>query len=85
MSKLVNSVSVRPDELNSGNVMAVTVTLHVQRTAHGLVFRMYRCGYPPQTHDGIPQGSRIGPPEQEQVVMETLFPVVGWAGGEADV
>lgn len=83
MSRIVNPVTVKPDELEPGDVMVVTVTLHVVKRGDGLVFRIYRCGYPPQVHEGVPQGSRIGVHEWE--VAQELFPVVAWAGIEPDV
>jgi hypothetical protein len=62
--------------------MVVTVTLHVIKHGDGLAYRMYRCGYPPAVHEGIPQGSRLGVFEWE--AMKALFPAVGWAEIEPD-
>lgn len=78
MSKrLVNPVSVRPNELQSGDVMAVIVTCHVTRWPDGLRYRVYRCPYDdPETPTGIPQGARIG---DEEAVASQLFPVVRYA------
>jgi len=80
MSKLVNPVTVTPPELRKGGrvVMAVVVTCHV--TERG--YRLYRCPYPPEECEGVPQGDRIG---EEEAVMQQLFPVVGWAGIEPDL
>ena len=83
MSKLVNPMTVMPDELESGDVMIAVVTLHVVRRGDGLVFRMYCCDYPPQMHADVPQGNRLG--RNERAVMRELFPVVAWAGIEPDL
>lgn len=81
--QLVNPVTVRPDELRAGDVMAVVVTLHVLPAGVGLVYRMYRCKYSPSAvYDDIPQGSLIG--GDVESVMKSLFPVVGWAGAAQD-
>lgn len=79
---LTNPVTVRPQEVQEGNlVMAVVVTCHVVKRGGKTFYRLYRCGYPAQEHDGVPQGSRIA---GEKAVAEQLFPVVGWAGCEPD-
>lgn len=82
MSRLVDSVYVRPDELKSGDVLVAVVTLHVMQRGDDFVFRMYRCSHPPQEHEGIPQGSRIA---DEKELAQQLFPVVGWAEIEPDL
>lgn len=84
MSRLVSLVTVQPDELKAGDVMAVVVTLHVIKRGDGLTFRVYRCGYPPQVAEGIPQGSRVSPVHDREI-MQGLFPVVGWADIEPDL
>ena len=78
MSRIVNPVTVRPNELTTGDVAITTVTLHIVEYGDGLAYRMYQCAHPMQVYDGIPQGSRLG--EGEEAVMRELFPVVGWAG-----
>jgi len=63
-------------------VMAVVVTVHIVDRGDGrMAYRMYRCDYPPQTHEGIPQGSRI---EGDRPAIAVLMPVIGWAGTEED-
>lgn len=81
MSRLVDSYTTT--ELRSGDVLVVTVTLHV--TYHldennKPYFRMYRCGYPdaPVSEEGVPQGGRIFIDEQK--IAETLFPIVSNLG-----
>lgn len=83
MSRIVNPVVIRPDELMHGDVLVVTVALHIIKCKDGYTFRAYRCDYPPQKADGIPQGNRLGTFEGE--VMQELFPVVYWAGIQPDV
>lgn len=83
MSRLVNPVAVRPDELRHGDVLVVTVALHVMERGDERIFRVYRCDYPPQVADGIPQGSRVSV-IHEKVVADALFPVVDWAGAMPD-
>jgi len=61
--------TVKPNELEPGDVLVCTVTLHVN--AFG--FRMYRCDWQPG-HDEIPQGSRIYSNLDE--LAQSLFPVV---------
>ena len=83
MSRIVNPVTVHASDLKPGDVMAVVVTLHVVKCGDELAFRMYRCPYPAQEHEGIPQGDRIGC--EEKKVARELFPVVCWAGMEPDL
>ena len=83
MKQLVNPLTVRPSELREGGkVMVVTVTCHVTRVGDRVVYRLYRCDYPPDTSEGIPQGSRIG--GDEEAIVEQLFPVVTWSEIEPD-
>lgn len=80
--RLVNPVSVRPNELQGGDVMAVTVTCHIFSGSDSLVYRLYRCQWPVERwRIGIPQGSRIG---NEEAVATQLFPVVRYAKGIPD-
>jgi len=78
---LINPLTVRPQELKPGDVMAVTVTLHVchRMVDNKLTYRIYRCPYPPGESlvDGVPQGQRI---QDEDEVAQALFPVVIWGG-----
>lgn len=81
--RLVNPVSVAPMDLQSGDVMAVVVTCHVCRGLGNMIYRLYRCPYPPRDSmlEGIPQGARIG---NEEAVAAQLFPVVRSAKGIPD-
>lgn len=77
MSRIVDFYNVRPDELEPGDVMVCTVTLHIThwQDANGNpCYRVYRCAYPPQTSDGIPQGGALSAPEAQGVAL-ALFPV----------
>lgn len=80
--QIVNPVIIRANELRTGDIMVAVVTCHVTKRGNGLVYRLYRCPYPPETHEGIPQGNRI---IDEEPVMRQLFPVVGWANIEPDL
>lgn len=82
MRRLVNPVTVLASDLTHGDVMAIVITLHVIKRGDNHVFRMYRCGHPPQEHEGIPQGHRIG---HEKEIAQELFPIVGWAGMKPDL
>jgi hypothetical protein len=78
MKQLVEPLTVTPVELEEGDkVMVVTVACHVIKQGDRCYYRLYRCGYPPCEHEGIPQGSRI---LDEAVVAQQLFPVVTYAG-----
>ena len=85
MPQIKNFYNIRPDELEPGVVLVATVTLHITRSHGGKpLYRVYRCGYPPETSEGIPQGASL-PPEHARTVMQALFPVVRWTGAEVDV
>lgn len=76
-----------PSDLEPGDVLVCTVTLHVgyHENANGnRVFRMYRCRYPGENlgSDGIPQGDRIYTNQEE--VAQALFPIALNAGFEPD-
>ncbi len=86
MTHLKNFYEVRPNELEPGDVLVCTVTLHV---SHFLqedgkpFFKMYWTGFPPETFDGagVPQGTRISfARKEENAVARALFPVVVAAG-----
>ena len=79
MNPLVNPVTVRPDELKGGVVMAAVVTCHITGKAGCARYRLYRCPFPPgaSMYEGIPQRARIA---DEGIVAGQLFPVVNWAG-----
>lgn len=76
---LKNFYTLRPIDFKPGDILACTVTLHFMHTRPDgtPVFRMYRCAYPPQTVDEIPQGEGIVNNKME--VAETLFPVAASA------
>ena len=55
--KIKNFYTVRPCDLEPGDVLVCTVTLHVTHTGG---FRIYRCQYPPQIDEfEVPQGSKV--------------------------
>ena len=83
MSRIVNPVAVRPNDLMHGDVLVVTVALHVLERGEERIFRMYRCAYPPEEADGIPQGERVLTHEEE--IVQELFPVVTWADIKRDL
>ena len=85
MSQVVSFYNVSPDDLKCGDVLVCTVTLHVgwHMDSEGKpMYRVYRCDYPPQVSDGIPQGANLGAFQQQ--VAEALFPVVQLAGLNPD-
>lgn len=85
MTRIVNPYTVKPVELEPGDVMVRTVALHVLpgRKDGELLYRLYECAWPdPQLSDGVPQGTRIY--DYKDQVMQELFPVVGWAGAKPD-
>ena len=71
--RLVNPVEVRPDQLQDGDVMAVTVTCHISEGAGGLTYRLHRCQYPLKAWRVGFAGFRIN---NEETVATQLFPVV---------
>jgi hypothetical protein len=80
-----NFYSVRPDEVESGDVFVAVVAVHVTKRYGGkLVYRAYRCLYPnfETDEDGVPQGARIY--SGEDVVVESLMPLLKWANVELD-
>ena len=81
---IVNFYTIKPQEVKAGDVMVVTVTLHVMAVdKQGRpVFSMYRCPWPnPQIGDeGIPQGDHIMK-ELAAGAQKALFPVIGYREG----
>ena len=80
-----NFYNVRPDEIENGDIFAVVVAVHVTKRYDGkLVYRAYRCPYIDCQYDeeNVPQGSRIY--DGEEVVVESLMPVLKWANIELD-
>lgn len=81
---IVNPVTVQPPDIAVGDVMIVTVTVHILEGRKGKpVARTYRCIHPYSEVDGVPQGSRIAT-GLEGSVIRALFPVVRWADIEPD-
>lgn len=84
-----NFYSVRPHELEVGDVLVCTVTAHVvvNMDGKGLACRLYRCPYPVPPHlqsrEGVPQGTRIL--MEPQHVANELFPVLRSAGIGVDL
>jgi hypothetical protein len=84
---LKNLYSVRPNEIEKGDTLAVVVKLqvgHYRNTDGALTYRLYRCRYPdtPVSDDGIPQGDRVY--DAPEHVAGALFPVALWAGLKPD-
>lgn len=81
---IVDFYNLPPHELKAGDVMVVTVTLHVAAIdKEGKpAFSMYRCPWPrPQIgEEGIPQGDRILT-EHAGMAQKALFPVVSYRDG----
>lgn len=64
--RVVNAYTVRPDDIETGDVMLFVVKAMVVRPG---VYRLYRCAA--KLLGGVPQGSRI---LNESEVCEALFP-----------
>lgn len=87
MARTVNPNTVRPIDLQAGDVMVCTVTLHLLEPIgdEPFAYRMYVCSYPvlpDQEHEGVPQGTRIY--GDQEAVARQLFPVVSRAGAVPD-
>jgi len=65
--------NVTPDELQPGDVLAVTVTCHIQYDGS---LRFYRCHIDGHRSEGIPQGGKTRLSDDS---IAQLFPVVAWA------
>ena len=80
-----NFYAVRSDEIKNGDVFVAVVAVHITKRYDGkLVYRAYRCPYPgfDVDEDNVPQGDRIY--NGEDVVVESLMPVLKWANIELD-
>lgn len=76
--QIVDFYTTSQDDLKLGDVLVATITLHVSYRLDKdgrPMYRMYRCGYPPQqiSEDGIPQGGRIFMGEKG---AEAIFSIV---------
>jgi hypothetical protein len=80
-----NFYSIRPDQIEDGDVFVVTVAVHISKNEGLMTYRAYRCPYPnPEIgEDGTPQGDRIFA-DQVDTTVETLIPVLRWADAHAD-
>lgn len=80
-----NFYSIRPDQIEDGDVFVVTVAVHVSKFSDRLTYRAYRCPYPSLDDDenGVPQGDRIFT-DHVNTVVETLIPVLRWAEAYVD-
>lgn len=76
--------SIRPDQIEDGDVFIVTVAVHVSKFSDRMTYRAYRCPYPTldEDEDGVPQGDRIF--DGVDNVVETLIPVLRWSDATAD-
>lgn len=84
---LKSVVNTRPDEIEEGDVFAVTVTLHVGFMRDGKpMVRAYRCPYPNAEigEGGVPQGDNIYDQNLINAMIKSLVPVLGWAEAEPD-
>jgi len=70
---LKNIYTVRPNEIEPGDVFAVTVTCHIDYLGNP---RLYRCPYPnaQRGEGGVPQGDAMYRFSDE--VVQALFPSV---------
>ena len=78
MATIKDFYTTSPADLEPGDVMVATVTLHV--LSHGPYVKLYRCRFNGEvSQDGVPQGESISGPKVHAVV-EALFPAAIWAG-----
>lgn len=84
MKKIVNPYNLHPDKIQPGDVIVLTVTIHVNRLdqKNRPLIRAYRC--PHVSMGGIPQGDQIAP-EHTLPLAEALAPVLIWAGAQVDL
>lgn len=83
--RIVNGYTIRPIDLQEGDVMIATVVLRVKhhRGANGeLLYSVYSCPYPNPDigEDGTPQGMKLLPNHAEGIA-EGAFRAVALAGG----
>lgn len=76
--RIVDFYNVLPRDVSPGDAMVATLVL---RVGHDGTYRVYRCRWLREFlgEDGTPQGERMIR-ENAQKAMESVFPVVGWAG-----
>ena len=87
MARVKDFYRTSPSDLQAGDVLVCTVTLHVSHFYQENsipYFRMYKAGFPPQqtSEDGIPQGIRIFLNEDD--VAKALFPIANQAGMKSE-
>lgn len=74
MPRVINAYTVRPTEIQPGDVMLFVIKAMVVRPG---VYRIYRCSYDEAMSMAgsgeLPQGSRIS---NERIVCEALFPTL---------
>ena len=78
--RIVNPITIRPNELKSGDVMMVTVVCYIERWDDQILAKIYKAPYPNTSHNAIPQGPKIAEVVSEDSdgydLMRLLFPVV---------
>ena len=65
--RLVNSYTIRPSEIQPGDVMILAVKAIVVRPG---AYRLYRCAFPAKDLSDVPEGSRI---RNEEMIGAELF------------
>ena len=58
--------------VKQGDVFAVIITCYIDPFGN---MKFYRCPYPPQLADGIPQGSYYGS-QKDNIHLQDLFPTI---------
>lgn len=78
--RIVKPNTVRPHELESGDVMMLTVICYIDRWDGQIVAKIYKAPYPNASHNAIPQGPKVAEITSEKSegfdLMRLLFPVV---------
>lgn len=77
MPRLVDAYTIRPNEIDAGDVMCFVVKALVTHCDSDgvLQYRLYRCTW---QGDDVPQGSRLG--SGEETVCQQLFPSLAMMG-----
>lgn len=81
--KIVDPRSVRPNELESGDVMLVTVVCYIDKWDDQIMAKIYKAKFPSDPNSLIPQGPKVAEITSEKSpgydLMRLLFPVVMYA------
>ena len=81
--KIVDPRTVRPNELESGDVMMATVVCYIDKWDNQIMAKIYKAPFPGSDIASIPQGPKVAEITSEKSegydLMRLLFPVVMYA------